>query len=75
MLAGITESPAFSPDGQRVAFVRSTIIGGASLLTASPDGSDERVMASYKWPEGIDHVAWSPDGKTLAFDHYSRQPV
>ena len=75
MLAGITDPPAFSPDGQRVAFVRTTIIGEDSLLTASPDGSDERVMASYKWPERIYHVAWSPDGKTLAFDHYSRQSV
>ena len=48
-----------------------------SLLTASLDGSGERVLASYKRPEGIDphRVAWSPDGKTLAFVHYGPQPV
>jgi eukaryotic-like serine/threonine-protein kinase len=68
MLAEISGPPAFSPDGQRFAFVRSNSAGEDSLLTASLDGSGERVLASYKVPEGIagHRVAWSPDGKTLA---------
>ncbi|MGB7591019.1 MAG: protein kinase, partial [Terriglobia bacterium] len=76
VLVGITGPPAFSPDGQRVAFVRNTI-GEFSLLTASLDGSGERVLASYKPPEAIypPRVAWSPDGKTLAFIHYDSQTV
>ncbi|HMD83778.1 MAG TPA: hypothetical protein VKO18_03650 [Terriglobia bacterium] len=76
MLAGISGPPAFSPDGQRVAFVRTTM-GEDSLLTAAPDGSGERLLASYKRPEGIsgNRVAWSSDGKTLAYAPETPQPV
>lgn len=67
--------PAFSPDGRRVAFVGYASYGDESLSTASLDGSGERVLASYKPPEGISSVAWSPDGKALVFVHLSPQPV
>jgi serine/threonine protein kinase/Tol biopolymer transport system component len=76
VLKEISGPPAFSPDGQRVAFVRTTT-GGDSLLTASLDGSGEKVLVSYKPPEGIlqDRTAWSPDGKTLVFVLHSSKQV
>jgi serine/threonine protein kinase/Tol biopolymer transport system component len=74
MLGGISGGAALSPEGQRVAFVRSTI-GEDTLLTASLDGSGERALASYKNPESIyrRRVGWSPDGKSLAFIHRTPQ--
>lgn len=70
VLTGISGAPAFSPDGSRVAFVRSTEIthGEDTLVIAALDGSTERLLASYKAP-GISYnlVAWSPDGKSLVY--------
>ena len=76
VLAGISGPPAFSPGGHQVAFVRSSV-GEASLVIASLDGSGERVLESYKAPERIypPRVAWSLDGKTLAFGQRSPRPV
>ncbi|HKE30490.1 MAG TPA: protein kinase [Candidatus Angelobacter sp.] len=67
MLGGVSGPPAFSPDGQRIAFLRNSP-DGAILLSAALDGSAERMLASFKPPEQIYplRVAWSPDG-TLAF--------
>jgi Tol biopolymer transport system component len=74
LLTNLVSPPAFSPDGQRIAFVRHTAEED-SLLTALLDASGERVLVSYKAPEGIDAYpySWSPDGKTLAFEHVSLQ--
>jgi Tol biopolymer transport system component len=70
VLTGMSGAPAFSPDGARVAFVRSTQTthGEDTLVIAELDGSAERLLASYKAP-GISYnlVAWSPDGKSLIY--------
>ena len=53
-------SPAVSPDGGRIAYMR----GDRNLWTMDGDGSDQRQLV----PEpGVLHTAWSPDGRWLAY--------
>jgi Tol biopolymer transport system component/DNA-binding winged helix-turn-helix (wHTH) protein len=70
VLDGISGAPAISPDGRTVAFVRSTLVthGKDSIVTASIDGSGERILATYDAP-GIhfNRVAWTPDGQSLVY--------
>jgi serine/threonine protein kinase len=58
----------FSPDGQRMAYSRwnDPDIGKYQLLTANPDGTDERVLAVGPVSEEPISVGWSPDGKEIA---------
>jgi Tol biopolymer transport system component/DNA-binding winged helix-turn-helix (wHTH) protein len=70
ILADISGAPAISPDGLKVAFIRSTLSthGEDSVVTAGVDGSGERILASYKAP-GIhfNRIMWTSDGSTLVF--------
>jgi Tol biopolymer transport system component/DNA-binding winged helix-turn-helix (wHTH) protein len=70
ILTGISGPPAISPDGSKVAFVRSTLLthGEDSIVTASIDGSNERVLATYKAPGvNLNRITWTADGKTLVY--------
>jgi Tol biopolymer transport system component len=51
---GNDRSPAWSPDGARIAFVR-----GDQLFTVAADGSDVQVVDGVS-PEGA--IAWNPVG-------------
>jgi len=54
--------PTFSPDGERVAFVRWTNPWG--IYTINPDGSREKLLFSSDVARA---PVWSPDGSQIAF--------
>ncbi len=63
-------APAWSPDG-RLAFLSSR--GGSfALEVGRPDGSDRRVLLGDA-VLSVDGLAWSPDGRRLAFTTFSER--
>jgi TolB protein len=58
--------PAWSPDGQRIAYVSlSGDDGYHALYLANRDGSGVEEIVP-RTPHAIDHPAWSPDGSRIA---------
>ena len=56
--------PAWSPDGQRIAFTSSAFEGNDEIYLINADGTGMRRITDHK---NIDqHPAWSPDGLRLA---------
>ncbi|RRN55304.1 hypothetical protein EIM48_11120 [Pseudoxanthomonas sp. SGNA-20] len=59
-------SPAWSPDGQRIAF--SSNRGGPHAIWVSRSDGREAVQVAGFGGAFIDNPAWSPDGRWIAFD-------
>jgi dipeptidyl aminopeptidase/acylaminoacyl peptidase len=59
-----SSQPAFSPDGQQLAFVR-VADGKPQLFLLSLDGGEAVQLTKYKY--GAAAPKWSPDGKQLLF--------
>jgi serine/threonine protein kinase len=77
LIDAVSSPPDWSPDGQRLAFVRMDAPNGMdSLVVTGQDGAGEHVLATRRRPAlfyngsraGNPSVrpAWSPDGRTIA---------
>jgi serine/threonine protein kinase len=57
----------FSPDGKLIAYARANDpeVGKWHLLTANPDGSDEKSIVSGPSTEIPRFIQWMPDGKKI----------
>jgi dipeptidyl aminopeptidase/acylaminoacyl peptidase len=62
-------SPAWSPDGDQIAFVRGGgAYGAGRIFVVDPDGEGPaRVLVEQDGPGTDSDPAWSPDGTQLAF--------
>ena len=59
-------SPAFSPDGQKIAFV-SDRSGAADICVSPVSGGEQRKLTSLRPGEIPMWPSWSPDGTKIAF--------
>ncbi len=71
-LLGLGAEPAFSPDGNKIAYTKySTDAKSCSLWIMDVDGSNPVQITDAK--RGMAHnPAWSPDGKKLVFQSYKK---
>jgi serine/threonine protein kinase len=69
VLRDVDSAFTFSPDGRRMAYIRANNpeTGKYRLLDADLDGSDEKVLHIAPMGSLARWVAWSPNGKQIAY--------
>jgi serine/threonine protein kinase/Tol biopolymer transport system component len=67
LISDVDSPVSFSPDGQRLAFVRGSSTGEYALMVANADGTGEQKLAVRRSPDLYDFggPAWSPDGSKI----------
>jgi Tol biopolymer transport system component/DNA-binding winged helix-turn-helix (wHTH) protein len=67
-MAGIENDPAFSPDGNQVAFTRADDRGEGLGIYAAVIGGERLLRLTTSRDDCC--PVWSPDGRSIAFAHY-----
>jgi Tol biopolymer transport system component len=79
LVPDVDSAPAFSKDGTMMAFLRADFPSTekSALMVAAADGSDERALAVFDWPEIVapnfyTGPAWAPDGSHVVTSVWRR---
>jgi TolB protein len=65
---GATSHPDWSPDGKRIAFIRTTRDDRTELWTANADGTDGRMLLACEVGcNQLSYPDWAPDGDSIYY--------